>query len=289
MSIVSISKVRGLQAQIQALEAQSSAKGECQLRRPYKLKPIDVKDIEKPDKYDTNIAKFTILYKRFRDLLENRHPNWEHVFNAIEKAGKTRIARVEDLFNLVDSGDTKIKQRIKGQSQMYMCQLKSYLGTHTGGALHARVTQTRGDGIMDLLRDIVYTGKNRNPNRLIELKAKALSPPRAAKSADVDRVLTKYVRRQILEEDPNYKLDDETLQTLLMIIVANDFVKSTRELLTQGRYIDDYHGFEQALFDEITTRKMDEDARKGLEFMQLEIPQSFQNKKTRLHISIKMT
>ena len=47
-------------------------KGECQLRRPYKLKPIDVKDIEKPDKYDTNIAKFTILYKRFRVPVEIR-------------------------------------------------------------------------------------------------------------------------------------------------------------------------------------------------------------------------
>ena len=115
---------------------------------------------------------------------------------------------------------------------------------------------------MDLLRDIVYKGKNRNPNRLIELKAKALSPPRAAKTADVDRVLTewKYVRRQILEEDPNYKLDDETLQTLLMKIIPNDLVKPMRELLTQERYINENHGFEQALFDEISTRKMDEDA-----------------------------
>ena len=142
---------------------------------------------------------------------------WEHVFDAIEKAGKTRIASVEDFLNLVDSGDTKIKQSIKDQSQMYMCQLKAYLRTYTGGELHARVTRTRSDGIMDLLRDIVYKGKNRNLNRLIELKAKALSPPRAAKTADVDRLLTKwkYVRRQILEEDPNYMLDDETLQTLL--------------------------------------------------------------------------
>ena len=73
----------------------------------------------------------------------------------------------------------------------------------------------------------------------------------------------KYVRRQILKEDPNCKLDDETLQTLLMKIIPNDFVKSMRELLTQGRYINDYHGFEQALFDEISTRKMDEDAGKG--------------------------
>ena len=95
---------------------------------------------------------------------------------------------MEDFLNLVDSGDTKIKQSIKDQSQVYMCQLKAYLRTCTGGELHARVTQTRSDGIMD--RGIVYKGKNRNPNRLIELKAKTWSPPRAAKTGDVDRVLT---------------------------------------------------------------------------------------------------
>ena len=66
-----------------------------------------------------------------------------------------------------------------------------------------------------------------------------------------------------MEEDPNYKLDDETLQTLLVKIIPNDLVKPMRELLTQERYVNDYHGFEQALFDEISTRKMDEDARKG--------------------------
>ena len=48
-----------------------------------------------------------------------------------------------------------------------------------------------------------------------------------------------------------------------MKIIPNDFVKSMRELLTQGRYINDFHGFEQALFQKISTRKMDEDARKG--------------------------
>ena len=251
------SMIRGLQAQIQALEAQLSAKGNVNFDDPYKLKPIDVKDIEKPDKYDNNIAKFTIWYERFR-------PNWEHVFNAIEKAGKTRIARVRTFSTLLTRG-TRKSNRASRTSLRCTCQLKAYLRTYTGEELHARVTQTRSDGIMDLLRDIVHKGKNRNPNLLIELKAKALSPSRAAKTADVDRVLTewKYVRRQILEEDPNYKLDDETLQTLLMKIIPHDLVKPMRELLTQGRYINDYHGFEQALFDEISTRKMDEDARKG--------------------------
>ena len=58
---------------------------------PYKLKPIDVKDVEKPDKYDNNVSKFVTWYDRFRDLLENRHPNWDCVFNAIESAGKNKI------------------------------------------------------------------------------------------------------------------------------------------------------------------------------------------------------
>ena len=40
-----------------------------------------------------------------------------------------------------------------------------------------------------------------------------------------------------------------------MKIVPNDFVKSMRELLTQGRYINDYQGFEQALFDEVSTKE----------------------------------
>ena len=62
------------------------------------------------------------------------------------------------------------------------------------------------------------------------------------------------------EGGPAVKLDYETLPTLLLQIIPNDFLKAMRELLTQERYINDYHGFEQALFDE--TRKMDEDARK---------------------------
>ena len=70
------------------------------------------------------------------------------------------------------------------------------------------------------MRDVIYKARNRNPNRLIDMKVKALSPPRAMKVSDIGRVLAewKYVRRQIAEEDPTYKLDDETLRTLLMKI-----------------------------------------------------------------------
>ena len=70
------SMIRGLQAQIQALEAQLSAKVNVNFDDPYKLKPIDVKDIEKPDKYDNNIAKFTVLGSEI---------SWK-----IDRNGKTR-------------------------------------------------------------------------------------------------------------------------------------------------------------------------------------------------------
>ena len=39
------------------------------------LKPIDVKDIEKPDKYDNDVKKFKVWFAKFNDLLANRHSN----------------------------------------------------------------------------------------------------------------------------------------------------------------------------------------------------------------------
>ena len=256
--------IEQLKQQIQELEKKFYTKS-ASYDDPNKLKPIDVKDIEKPDKYDHNVAKFNVWYERFRDLLQNRHPNWEYVFITVEKAGKNKINDIEDFFNGLDTDNAQIAQSIREQAQTYMCQLKAYLRTYTAGELHARVTQVKSEGIIELMREIVYKGKNRNPNRLLDLKAKALAPQRAAKASDLERVLGdwKYVRRQIVEEDPSYSMDDETLQTLLMKIIPTELVKTMRDMLTQGKYKGDYHGFEQALFDEISTRKMDEEARKG--------------------------
>ena len=66
----------------------------------------------------------------------------------------------------------------------------------------------------------------------------------------------------IVEEDPKYKMDDETMQTILLKIMPPEYVKDMREQLAQGKHEDDYFSFEQALFDEINTRKMDEESRK---------------------------
>ena len=70
--------IEQLKGQIWELQQQLDMRTNATHEEPYKLKPIDVKDIEKPDKYDNNGSKFVTWYDRFRDLLENRHPNWEY-------------------------------------------------------------------------------------------------------------------------------------------------------------------------------------------------------------------
>ena len=52
------------------------------------------------------------------------------------------------------------------------------------------------------------------------------------------------------------------MQTILLKIMPPEYVKDMREQLAQGTHQDDYFIFEQALFDEINTRKTDEESRK---------------------------
>ena len=122
------------------------------------------------------------------------------------------------------------------------------------------MTQTDNDEVMELMREVIYKGRNRNPNRLIDLKAKALSPPRANKASDLDKILG--IRKMVLEGDTKYKMDDETMQTILLKIMTPEYVKDMREQLAQGKHEDDFFSFERALFDEINTSKMDEESRK---------------------------
>ena len=65
-----------------------------------------------------------------------------------------------------------------------------------------------------------------------------------------------------MEEDKNYKLDDQTLQTIILKIMPPEYVKDMRGQLAQGKYKDVPREFEQALYDAINTRGMDEEARK---------------------------
>ena len=155
-----------------------------------RLKPIDIKDIEKPDKYDNNISKFNTWFDKFRDLLTNRHASWYKLLKIVEKNGKNTIKSQQDFFDNIKEEEDVSCKNIKAQADMYAHQLKSYLRTYTDGELHARVVQTDSSLIMELMREIMYKGRNRNPNKLIDLKSKALSPPRAHKVTDLNKILT---------------------------------------------------------------------------------------------------
>ena len=60
---------------------------------PDKLKPMDVKDIEKPERQDYSVPKFPAWFDRFRDLLANRHASWVKVLEDLffSKMAKIRM------------------------------------------------------------------------------------------------------------------------------------------------------------------------------------------------------
>lgn len=253
-----------LRTRIEELEHELQFKTKPKEQDHDMLKPIDIKDIDKPEKYDNQIAKFHIWFEKFRDLLANLHTHWRKLLKAIENRGKSIIKSQPEFFESLDeSADGSVKY-IKLQAEVYAEQLKSYLGTYTDGELHARVVQTDSSQIVELMREIIHKGRNRNPNRLVDLKAKALAPRRANKASDLNSVLTEWrcTRRQIVEEEHEYELPDEMKQTILMKINPPEFVKEMRAHLNEGRFKNDYYGFEQALFDEIATRRMDDENKK---------------------------
>ena len=56
-----------------------------------KPKPINIKDIERPDKCDNQAAKFNTGFDRFKDLLTSRNGNWEQLLSLIGNRGKVTI------------------------------------------------------------------------------------------------------------------------------------------------------------------------------------------------------
>ena len=61
--------------------------------------------------------------------MENRHPNWEHVFSATERAGKSQIEDMAD-DNLVGVGDNQVEERIRDLRRSMMCQVNQGLLAH---------------------------------------------------------------------------------------------------------------------------------------------------------------
>ena len=223
--------IKNLMARTKELEDKLSIMKDAEVKASTddqdKLKPIDIKDIERPDKYDKLAAKFNNWFDKFKDLLTSRNGNWEKLLGMIENRGKGTIKSQEEFINRLDDATCK---SIREQSDTYAQHSKSYLRTYTYRELHSRVTQTDYDEVMELMREVIYRGRNQNPNRLIDLKEQVLSPPQANKASeprqDADGMET-HTRKMIVEEDPKYKMDDETMQTILLKIMPPEYVKDS--------------------------------------------------------------
>ena len=98
---------------------------------------------------------------------------------------------------------------------------------------------------------------------MLDLQAKALDPRKANKLNDLQKVLTewRHTRQQVKDEDPSFVLTDKQLRAILFKILPEELLPEMRRKVADGRYEGDYLSLEQALFDEVDTRKMDEENR----------------------------
>ena len=148
------------------MELKTKAYKEQEDKNKYKdqrMPTIDVKDVKRPDEYDGDEKNFTVWYQRFKGLLINRHSSWTDVFKAVETFQEKAIENG-------NGKHEKFKKELPEDSlawddpDMYARQLTSYLGSYTKGLLHAKVMKTQSGGAFELLRDLVYKGRNRNKN-----------------------------------------------------------------------------------------------------------------------------
>ena len=78
-----------------------------------KVKPIDIKDIERQDEHDSQAAKFNTWFDKFKDLLTSRNGHWEKLLGLIENRGKVTIKCQKEFLNSLDDANCK---SIKEQS-----------------------------------------------------------------------------------------------------------------------------------------------------------------------------
>ena len=236
------------------LNAMSKKFGEDEM-----LKPIDSKDIKKPDEFDGN-KDFHTWFDRLKDLLTNRNKDWKIVLNKIEEAANKseKIAHDDFAFEIgAELGETKSWKKWSLGDQ-YAHQLRSYLRSYTKGNFYDSVSKAETEDIFEILRATIKKGRNRNPYRMVAMKAEVLSPPRAKDAKELENVLNewKFKYAEVQKYDPKFTLAEDTRKTLLMKVIPRDFVKIMREQFDRH---DTYDDLEHQLLTEIATRQMEEE------------------------------
>ena len=101
--------------------------------------------------------------------------------------------------------------------------------------------KTKPERMFELLRDVVRRGRDRNPNEILQLKAKVIRSPVAKTVMELEQVLTdwKYEQALITEADQT-TLDEEHQCTILMTIIPGEFVEHMHKGFHKPEYIHNY-------------------------------------------------
>ena len=100
-------------------------------------------------------------------------------------------------------------------------------------------------------------GRNRNPYRMVAMKAEMLFPRRAKDAKYLENVVTEWKLKcsEVQRYDPKFELAEDTKKTLLMKIIPRDFAKVMRECYDKH---DTYDSFEHQLITEMVIRQMED-------------------------------
>ena len=168
------------------------------------LKPIDTKDITKPEPFDSDAKKFLALFAGIKDLLTNRNQGWTLILDHIEAMKSTKCHDPE----------TQLFQSIGGevavQGEAYKAQLATYIRSYTKGDLDERVVKSQPDEVVDIVRELIYKYKHHRSFKILDLKSAITALPRASTPQDVEKILSdwKHQIHTVQLHDKNFQVPD---------------------------------------------------------------------------------
>ena len=167
-----------------------------------KLKPTDIKDIiERPDNFNNQAAKFNTWSDKFKDSL----------------TGTRTVGGHQQEWVSVDQEPEGLHEQPRRRHLQLHQRTVRHLSTTLDKLpenLHARLTQTDCDEVMELMLEVIYLQRSQSE----------LQSSQANKANELDNFLTEW-RHTRKMEDPKCKMDDETMQSILL-----------REDLAQGKH-----------------------------------------------------
>ena len=93
--------------------------------------------------------------------------------------------------------DTQLFQAIGGevalQAEAYKAQLATYIRRSNKDDLHERVVKSQPDGVVDIVRELIYKHKHHNNFKILDLRSTMMAPPpRASTPQDVEKIMSEW-------------------------------------------------------------------------------------------------